>query len=300
MSKRSSSHPGERPSTSRLIRKYRLDPVTIFGIVLLLLLILTAIFAQYIVPHDPMKQNLRQRLLPPVPLSGSSSAHLLGTDSLGRDLLSNIILGLQISLKVGVAAIIIAATAGFATGMVAGYFGGIVESVLMRLVDLSKSLPSLLMALFVSVLWGRGMGKIIVIIAFTVWGSFARLVYGKTLSIRNELYIESARAIGAPHTRILLRHIFPNLTELLIVTSTLYLPWTILAEATLSFLGVGLPVGIPSLGRLVHKGQKVLIVGFWWISIFPGLILFIIVMAMNIVGDWLREYLDPRLRTTPL
>jgi len=283
-------------SIPRTMSKYQLDVVIVGAMIVLVLLIFAAVFWRQIAPHDPLKQHLENRLLPPMPWPGSSSAHILGTDTLGRDLLSNILYGLQMSLQIGAMAVIVAAIVGCVTGLVSGYFGGIVDILFMRFVDLRMAIPGLLIAMLIAVLWGTSLVKMMVLIAFISFTNFARVIRGETLSVCNRDFVEAAQAIGAKPFRIMLRHVLPNVASSLLIMTVLQLPSAILIEATLSFLGFGLPIEIPSLGRLVNKGYNVLIAGYWWYSIFPGLAILILVMSVNIIGDWLREYLDPRLR----
>lgn len=262
------------------------------GAVLLAAMVAAALLAPAISPWDPQAQDLSRRLIAPTWLGG---AHFLGTDALGRDLLSNILFGLRVSLLFGLLTIAISVVLGVAAGVAAGYYRGWLDGLFMRAADMQLSLPFLLVALALAAIWGRGLFKLIVVIGVIGWAEFARTVRGSTLAIREQEFVEAARALGAADRRIMARHILPNVLTPLIVLVSVAMPRVIVAEATLSFLGVGVPLTTPSLGLLIDGGYKYLFSGAWWPSIMPGLALMSLVVGINLVGDWLRDALDPRL-----
>jgi peptide/nickel transport system permease protein len=255
-------------------------------------MIALAAAASVIAPWDPQAQDLNRRLVAPTWLRGP---HPLGTDALGRDLLSNIFFGLRISLVFGVLTIAISAILGVAAGVTAGFYRGRVDSVLMRAADMQLSLPFLLVALAIAAIWGRGLYKLIIVVGVIGWAEFARTVRGSTLGVREKEFVEAARALGAFDRRIMARHVLPNVLTPVIVLISVAMPRVIVTEATLSFLGVGMPLTTPSLGLLIDNGYKYLFSGAWWPSIMPGLALMVLVVGINLVGDWLRDALDPRL-----
>jgi peptide/nickel transport system permease protein len=255
-------------------------------------MIALASLAPAISPWNPQAQELSRRLIPPSWLSGP---HPLGTDAVGRDLLSNILFGLRVSLIFGVLSIAISVVLGVGAGVAAGYYRGRLDAVLMRAADMQLSLPFLLVALAAAAIWGRGLFKLIVVIGVIGWAEFGRTVRGSTLAVREKEFVEGARALGAADRRIMMRHILPNVLTPVIVLISVAMPRVIVAEATLSFLGLGVPLTTPSLGLLIDGGYKYLFSGAWWPSIMPGLVLMLLVVGINLVGDWLRDALDPRL-----
>jgi len=273
-------------------RSLRASPTAIAGAVLLLALATMALFAPWISPWDPQAQDLSRRLVAPTWLAGP---YHLGTDAVGRDLFSNILYGLRVSIVFGVLSLVISVVVGVGAGVVAGFYRGRVDSMLMRAADMQLSLPFLLVALAAAAIWGRGLYKLIVVIGVIGWAEFARTVRGSTLAIREKEFVEAARALGAVDHRIMARHILPNVLTPVIVLMSVALPRVIVAEATLSFLGLGMPLTTPSLGLLIDGGYKYLFSGAWWPSITPGLALMALVIGINLVGDWLRDALDPRL-----
>lgn len=265
------------------------------ALVILVLFVLIALFGPHLVAHDPLRGSLRARLEPPAWLPGGSMEHLLGTDRLGRDMLARIISGARISLSVAVVVIFIAGTIGTAVGTVAGYAGGWVDRVLMRFVDLALSLPAILLALLLGAINGPGFTNIIIVITFTLWSKYARMARGETLRIKNEEYIDLARTSGLGHLPIIIKHVLPNIAPSLIVIATLQVGIVILLEASLSFLGVGVPPPNPSWGAMVAEGRSY-ITSAWWVSMFPGLAILLVAMSVNIVGDHLTDRMNPALR----
>ena len=275
----------------RQARRYPLVPLAM----LTFLLVIPAVLAAQVAPHDPLKGSLAKRLKPPVWQQGGSIEHPLGTDKVGRDILSRIIHGARVSLVVSLVAIFIGGTLGTALGLVSGYFGGWVDSILMRLVDISLSLPTILLALVLVAAVGPSFATVIGVLVVLLWARYARLVRGETLAIKQRDFISRARVAGASHTRIMARYIFPNVVNSLIVLATLQVGYVILLESALSFLGAGLPRPTPAWGLMIADGRE-LIVTAWWVSMFPGLAIMLTVLALNLLGDWLRDHFDPKLR----
>jgi peptide/nickel transport system permease protein len=275
----------------RQVRRYPVVPLAI----LTFLLVIPAVLAPQVAPYDPLKGSLSKRLIPPAWQAGGSMDHPLGTDKLGRDMLSRIIHGARVSLAVSLVAIFVGGTIGTVLGLVSGYFGGWVDSLLMRLVDISLSFPTILMALVLVAAVGPSFGTVIAVVVVFLWARYARLVRGETLSIKQRDFIARARVAGASHTRIMARYIFPNVVNSLVVLATLQVGYVILLESALSFLGAGLPRPTPAWGLMIADGRE-LIVTAWWVSMFPGLAIMLTVLALNLLGDWLRDHLDPKLR----
>ena len=261
---------------------------------ILVLLVIPAAFADLIAPHGPKEGGLPQRYLPPV-WDGGTSEHILGTDRLGRDVLSRIIHGARVSVKVSLIGISLGGFIGVTLGLVAGYFGGKLDLLIMRLVDITLSIPSILFALVLAAAIGAGLGTVLIVISYILWAYYARQARGEVLGIRSQDYISRARVTGASDFRIITHHILPNITNTIIVLATLQIGFVILLEASLSFLGVGIQRPAPAWGLMVADGREV-VVTFWWVSLFPGLAIMLTVLALNLLGDWLRDRLDPRLR----
>src|SRR6266498_623376 len=282
------------PKIARAVFQVKRYPV-LPSAILLFLLVIPAVFAPQVAPHDPLKGSLSKRLKPPVWAQGGSIEYPLGTDKMGRDILSRIIHGSRISLLVSFMAIFVGGSIGTTLGLISGYFGGKVDALIMRLVDISLSLPTILLALVLVSAVGPGFGPLITVIAVLLWARYARLARGETLSIKEQDFIARARVAGASHPRIMVRYIFPNIVNSLVVLATLQVGAVILLESTLSFLGVGIPRPTPAWGVMVADGRE-LIVTAWWVSMFPGLAIMLTVLASNLFGDWLRDHLDPKLR----
>lgn len=262
---------------------------------LVFLLIIPGLFAEWISPHDPIKGSLSARLKPPMWAKGGSIDHPLGTDKVGRDVLSRIIHGARVSLRVSVEAILVSGFFGTALGLLSGYFGGRVDALIMRLVDISLGLPIILVALVFVAAVGPSFTTVIAVITVLLWARYARQVRGETLTIKERDFIARARVAGASHLRIMLRYILPNVVNSLIVLATLQVGFVILLESSLSFLGAGIPRPTPAWGLMVADGRE-LIVTAWWISMFPGLAIMLTVLSLNLLGDWLRDHLDPKLK----
>jgi peptide/nickel transport system permease protein len=267
----------------------------IIPVAILTLLLLVAIFAPFLAPHSPTKTSLPHRLLPPFFMEGGKTAYLLGTDMLGRDILSRVIYGARVSLSVSLLVIFITASVGTILGIVAGYVGGHVDTILMRTTDASLAIPTILIALLLAVAMGPSFKTVVLSISILGWAPYARLIRGEALRLREVDFVGQARIIGSSPLRIMIIHIFPNVINPLIVISTMSVGLVILMEAALSYLGAGIPPTTPSWGSMVSDGRN-LIDRAWWISFFPGLAIGLVVMSGNFLGDWIRDKLDPRLR----
>jgi peptide/nickel transport system permease protein len=239
--------------------------------------------------------DLRFRYAPPWPMAGSSLEHLLGTDRLGRDLLSRMLVGAQNSLSVALMAIVFAAVVGTCLGLVAGYLGGWVDSLIMRCVDIMMSFPAILVALVFVVTIGASFAMVVATLALLLWAQYARLVRGQVLSVKERDFVALAQVAGASTRRLLIVHIFPNLVNSVVVLATLQVGWGIVVESALSFLGAGVPPPAPTWGNLVAEGRDVLDQA-WWIAVCPGLAIMFVVLSFNLFGDWVRDALDPKLR----
>jgi peptide/nickel transport system permease protein len=260
----------------------------------LLLLVVGAIFAPQLAPYDPLHTSLTERLQPPA-FAGGTEAHLLGTDKLGRDVLSRIIFGSRVSLSVSLVVIVITATIGTMLGILGGYLGGWVDGLLMRVTDISLAFPGILIALLLAVTLGPSFTTVMLAISLLGWAPYARLIRGEVLKLRNADFVLQARIMGCSPLRIMITHIFPNIVNPLLILSTLSVGLVILLESTLSFLGAGIPPPTATWGSMVSDGRG-LIDTAWWISFFPGLAIGLVVLSGNFLGDWLRDRLDPRLR----
>lgn len=258
-------------------------------------LLLIALLAPWIAPHDPMAGVLMERLLPPAWTDGGAASHLLGTDVLGRDILSRLLYGARVSLTVCALAILIAGGVGSLLGILAGYLGGWVDTVIMRLVDLAISLPIILLALLFGVLFGPSFGNIVIIISLVLWSQFARMARGETLRVKESDFIDLARTAGCSKFSIMLQHVLPNVAGSLIVLATLQVGTVIIIEAALSFLGVGVPPPTPAWGSMIAEGRSY-VVSAWWLCIFPGLAVLLTVLSVNILGDSLTDVINPTLR----
>lgn len=274
------------------------NPLAMIGAALIVFFMLMALFGSLVAPQDPY--NLKELSLdnafrPPAWLGGETK-FILGTDQQGRDLFSGIIYGVRISMFVGISATVLSMTIGAFVGIIAGYRGGWIDSLIMRIADVQLSFPAMLIALFIMVAFGRGIERLIIALTLVGWVTYARTVRGSTLAERNKEYVEAARVCGFPAWIIMFRHIMPNVLTPLIVIATIQVGNFILTEATLSFLGVGVPITKPSLGLLLSNGYQVLFSGLWWVSVFPGVALLMMVVGVNLLGDFLRDELNPRLK----
>lgn len=284
---------------ARFAGEFAASRVAVAALLVVLLLALAAIFAPWITPQNPYdlaELNILDSRLPPASVSSSGMTDWLGTDGQGRDMLSAIIYGLRISLGVGIGSALIAAVIGSFLGLLASYAGGKTDAVLMRLVDLQLSFPSILVALMIIAGFGKGVMNVLLALVIVEWAYYARAIRASALIERRREYIEAAECLALPRARILFRHLLPNCMPPLIVVATMQVAQAILLEATLSFLGLGVPVTQPSLGLLVANGYQYMLSGQYWITFFPGVALLIAVVSFTLVGDRLRIMLNPRLR----
>jgi len=258
-------------------------------------LVVCAVFAAYLAPHSPTAGDISQKLIPPVWMERGEWEHPLGTDRFGRDVLSRIVHGSRISLIVSIIAIGFAGTIGTLLGLISGYRGGLVDAALMRLTDVGLSLPTILIAVVMVAVSEPSFRNVILVIALLLWPRFARQIRGETLAVKEQDFVALAIVAGRSSAWIISRHIFPNVVPTLLVISTLQVGYVILLEGTLSFLGVGVPPPNPAWGLMIADGRGFLATA-WWISLFPGLAMLLTVLAVNLMGDWLRDHLDPKLR----
>ena len=292
-----------------LAYSFRRSPVTIVAAALTLICVGGALLAPWIAPYNPFDASsldLNAAFAPPAWIAPGSPSHLLGTDDQGRDMLSTILYGARISLGVGVAAVLFALVLGVTLGLVSGYFGGRIDATIMRIADIQLSFPAILIALLVD-----GVARValpasshdeiavpvlILSIGVSGWVQYARTVRGSTLVEKGKEYVQAARVIGRHPLAIMLRHVLPNVMGPVLVIATIHIATAIITEATLSFLGVGVPPTRPSLGTLIRIGNEFLLSGEWWITLFPGIALVMLVLSVNLLGDWLRDALNPKLR----
>lgn len=284
-----------RPVSTRVRTSLRRHSTGAIGFLIVLLMVASAVLAPLVSPHGPTKQNIGQRLQPPSLITGEGN-HLLGTDGLGRDVLSRIAHGGRVSLFVGLAAGLVSCLLGVALGLVAGYFGGFIDALIMRIADIQLAIPSLILALAVIAVLGSSITNIVLILGVTNWVIFARLVRAEVLSLKEREFVAAITALGARTWRILARHLIPNLASSIIVVLTLRIGILIIIEATLSYLGLGIQPPTPTWGSMIAEGQQ-LVYRAWWVSTFPGIALALTVLGLNLSGDWLRDRLDPRARS---
>jgi len=268
----------------------------LIGMLILLLVTFIAIFGPWLAPFDPDRQNLLMRLRKPGMPAQGDLTYWLGSDQLGRDVLSRLLYGARVSLLVGVAAIFVGGTIGTVAGLVSGYFGGWIDDVIMRLGDIQLAFPFILLAIMFLVVLGPGLVNIILVLGIGQWITYARIVRAQTLSLREKEYVEAARATGDSTFSILFRTILPNIIAPLTVIASFNVAGVILSEAALSFLGLGVPPHVPTWGGMLSESRDHLLSNKWWMAVFPGLAIVLTVLAFNIIGDWLRDFLDPRLK----
>jgi len=252
-----------------------------------------AVFAPLVVNSPPLKQDLVARMKPPAWFESGSAEHPLGTDQLGRDMWSRIAYGARISILISLSAVFVAAVVGIAAGVVAGYAGGRVDFVVMRLVDIQLSFPVLLIAIILMAVLRPSVPSVIAVLVISGWATYARVVRAQALSLRQREFVQAANALGASHLRVAIRHVLPNLVSIVVVLATIQTAQFILAEATLSFLGLGIQPPAPSWGGMINEGRGY-IWSAWWIQTFPGIAIVVLVSGIGLFGDWLRDYLDPR------
>ena len=267
----------------------------LFSLAMIALFVVAALVAPLLSLPDPTAQSLRARFTPPAWLDGGSREHLLGTDRLGRDLLSRIVWGARVSLAAGVVTVLLASAFGAAVGLAAGYYGGRVDATLMRITDATLSFPVILLALILAVTVGPSFTNVVIAIAVILWARYARVIRGQVLTLMRLDFVAQARLAGAGAWRIITRHLLPNTLGTLLVLVTLQIGYVIIVEASLSFLGAGIPPPTPAWGSMIAEGRDV-VTSAWWVSLFPGLAILLVVLAFNLLGDWLRDTFDPKLR----
>jgi peptide/nickel transport system permease protein len=278
------------------LASFRSEGFPLIPVVILTGFVLVAIFANVIVPHNPEVGTLGERFHPPAWQAGGGTEHLLGTDHLGRDVLSRLIFGARVSMVVGFTAVIFAGVLGTGLGILSGYLGGWVDQVIMRVTDTWLALPALTFALFLAAIVGPSAMNIVIILAAVYWTRYARVIRGEVLSLKERDFVRLAIVAGCSKRTIMRRHILPNVLNSAIVLATLMLGVVIVTEASLSFLGVGVPPPTPAWGLMLADGKKGLMAGYWWLTVLPGTCIMLLVLSANLLGDWLRVKLDPQLR----
>ena len=277
------------------IRDLLRRPPALFGFLCIMLVIIWALVPGWLAPMDPYKQNLDFALRAPGFIDSNGFTYWAGTDQLGRDLLSRIIWGARVSLIVGFVAVLLSGFIGIALGLIAGFYGGIVDTVISRVIDIALSVPFILLAMSIIAILGPSLQNVIIAMAVRTWIVYARPIRGAVLSAKEFEYITGARASGCRTPRILIRHLLPNVLSTAIVIATLYLGRMIIIEASLSFLGVGVPPPTPAWGGMLSDGRSYLDTA-WWIAVFPGIALMLVVLGINLLGDWIRDAFDPRMK----
>lgn len=272
------------------LRRWPVVPVFILGLV-----VLCGLFATWVSPHNPIETSLWDRNDEPFWFADSSGKFILGADPLGRDVLSRVIHGAQISLIIAVVALSTGTIIGTSLGLISGFYGGHTDEIIMRSVDINGAIPFILLALIVVIVFGQSLAVLLVILAWGTWSAFARQVRGEALQIKAMDYVSLARVTGASDLRIMYKHILPGVVNTVIVVATLRVGALIMAEAILSFLGAGIPPPTPAWGAMISEGKDYL-ASAWWVAFFPGMAIFLTVLALNFLGDWLRDHYDPRLR----
>lgn len=269
----------------------------LLAIVLLSIMVFLALFGPAIAPKDPNRQTLVHRLRAPLEADRQGEVeYILGTDSLGRDVLSRLIYAARVSIAVGFVAVAIGGTMGTFLGLISGFYGGRLDSIIMRLADIQLAFPFILLAIMVLVVLGDGVLNLVLVLGIGQWVTYARITRAETINQRGEEYVEAVRALGMSNTRIMFHTILPNVLPPLIVIASFNVASVILAEAALSFLGLGVPPDVPTWGSMLAESRDQLIGGNWWLAIFPGIAIMVTVLSLNLLGDWLRDFLDPRLR----
>ncbi len=268
----------------------------IFAVLFLLAASMAAALGPWLAPFDPNRQNLVLRLADPMAAGPDGGTFWLGSDALGRDVFSRLLYGARVSLTVGFAAIAVGGTIGIVAGLLAGYFGGWVDDVVMRLGDIQLAFPFILLAIMFLVVLGSGVWNLILVLGIGQWVTYARIVRADTLSLREKEFVEAARALGDSTPSIIFRTILPNILAPLTVIASFNVASVILSEAALSFLGLGVPPSVPTWGSMLAESRDTLVANKWWLAVFPGVAIMLTVLSFNILGDWLRDFLDPRLR----
>ncbi len=286
--------PEIEPAVPAVAARRRLR-LPLFPLAMIVVFVAAALAAPLLPLPDPTVQSLRARFKPPAWVEGGSREHALGTDRLGRDLLSRIVWGARVSLAAGVVTVLVSSAFGAAVGLAAGYYGGRIDALLMRITDATLSFPVILLALILAVTVGPSFTNVVVAIAVILWARYARVIRGQVLTLMQLDFVAQARLAGAGAWRIIMRHLLPNTLGTLLVLVTLQIGYVIIVEASLSFLGAGIPPPTPAWGSMIAEGRDVVTIA-WWVSLFPGLAILLVVLAFNLLGDWLRDTFDPKLR----
>jgi peptide/nickel transport system permease protein len=279
---------GPRSSRMDVVRRFGRNKLAVAGLVIIVIFYIVAIVAPWISRYDYAELQAGMRNTPP------SAEHWLGTDRSGRDVYARLVMGGRVSLAAGFASVLIIMTIGVALGAAAGFFGGLVDATLMRFTDILLSIPLILLLITAASLFSPGLGTTITVIGLSAWPGAARLVRGQVLALKQQDFVTAARALGATSFAVMRRHLFPNALAIIIVEATLWLSYAILLEASLSYLGLGVQIPTPSWGNMLQDGQRELLYGAWWLTVFPGLAIFLTVLSFNLVGDGLRDATDPR------
>ena len=286
----------QRRAWQRVWQSWRRDPAAIFGTVILAVVLLAAFFAPLLAPHDPNAVDPLKRLLPPFWVQPKGSVtYLLGTDAVGRDILSRIIFGARISLSVSLISVLLSSIIGVTLGLLAGYYGGWVDAVIMRVVDVQLAYPLILFAITVAAVFGATLRNLILVLVIANWVTYTRLVRGEVLMRKAMQFVEAARVNGCPDRRIIRLHILPNVFSTILVIFTLQVAFVLILESGLSFLGLGVDPSIPTWGSMLNEGRTYILTA-WWLETFPGLAIMFAVLGINMLGDWIRDVLDPQLR----
>jgi len=278
----------------KILRKLMENKGAIFGMIMFLSVVASGVFAPYLSPHDPIYQDVENRLFPPIGQTGADSRFFLGTDHLGRDIVSRLIYGARISLVVSISAVAFSGILGTIIGLLSGFYGGKVDNIFMRLADVQLAFPFILLAIAIIAVLGPNLQNIIIVMGITGWVIYARVVRAEVLSLREKEYITAVRALGGSNARIIFKHLFPNVVPPCIVIVTLEMARMIIMEAALSFLGLGIQPPTPTWGGMLADG-RVYLATSWWLATFPGLVIMLVVLGINLLGNWLRDILDPRL-----
>lgn len=284
-----------RVGLGQSLRRYK---TALGGLIFLLLLLLTALAAPLVAPHDPHRVSIASRLKPVFWMRGGAVTHPLGTDSLGRDILSRLIYGARVSILVGLVSVAISGVVGITLGLLAGFFGGKLDDLIMGLAEVQLAFPFILLAITVMAVVGPGLFNVITVLGVSRWVAFGRVVRGQVLTVREKEFVEAACALGYPVHKVLFFQILPNITSPLIVIATFAVAGNIISESSLSFLGLGVPTSTVTWGSMLSEGREYLRVA-WWLATFPGLAIMLTVLSINLIGDWLRDFFDPRLRDQP-
>jgi peptide/nickel transport system permease protein len=287
---------GERKAArwQKVLRKLLENKGAVFGLIMVLGIILSAAFAPLLSPHDPILQDVEKRLIPPIGQEGADPQYLLGTDHLGRDIVSRLIYGARISIVVSVSAVALSAVLGTLIGLLSGFYGGKVDNIFMRIADVQLAFPFILLAIAIIAVLGPNLQNIIIVMGITGWVIYARVVRAEILSLREKEYVLAVRALGGSNSRIIFKHLLPNVMPPIIVIITLEMARMIIMEAALSFLGLGIQPPTPTWGGMLADGRVYLSTS-WWLATFPGLVIMLVVLGINLLGNWLRDILDPRL-----